>query len=72
MTGCQSGRVKPSRAVGKGRFKLTRCAAQNNSMTSARRRVEVDIRTETLDVSSGQKLGIDTALKVLASRGVGH
>ena len=58
-------------AVGHVRFQLTRCAAKRSSLPSARGRFEVVIRTETLDVSSGQKLEMDTALKV-ACRGVGH
>ena len=65
-TRCQSSRVKASgaqEAVGKGRFQLARCAAKRKSLTSARGRFEVNIHTETLDMSSGLKLGMNTALK---------
>ena len=55
--------IKCHESVGKGRIQLTRCAAERNSLTSARGRIEVDIQKKTLDASSGQNLGMDTALK---------
>ena len=52
--------LKCRRATGKRRSQLTGG------------RIEVASRTETLDEGSGQKMIMDTARKVLASRGIGH
>ena len=53
--------IEPCEA-GKGHFQLARCSGKRRSLTSARGRCEVDLRTETLGRSSSQKLGC-TALR---------
>ena len=53
--------IRCHQAIGKGHFQLARCSAKRRSLTSTRRRYEVDIRAETLDGSSNQKLRMGTA-----------